>query len=538
MFAMVDGLGRTWARERHVMLERLAARAERSSGLEVWTTNLEYDLINLFGIERITELSFKFGKSYLCGAQWRGHKVRFRDTIRHLPISVETLGELIGLPKQHKRLFDKNRRPTEGELRQRCVRDAAITRGGAVKLHELYAEVGGVPKLTLASSAYHLWAKRFWRREVRRPLQEHWQAAFEAYYGGRTEPFSVGTFANVRACDAVSMFPWAMTCAPLPLPWGGFRRQGADASMDPNGFYRVTVRSDLPIPILPYRSEEGLVFPNGRWSGWYVGTELLAFAAAGGRVRVLEGFQFTELVRPFDRYIRAMFRRKARSQGARRLFYKLMLNALYGKFGQRGERVAALPLERFRALDNPPPSFRVWGGLALFTERHPPPPWGNNVWPAIVTARARIRLWNELERLLKRGDRALYCDTDGILFQGRTRYPAKSETPGDFESRGRFPAALIRAKKEYGLQLPSRHWQFYAKGVPYDEREGYLRDGVATFRRPLKMREAARTGERPNVWAVKRKIRHVNFDHRGRRPDGSLAPVQVDETHLQVRRKV
>lgn len=511
------------------MLERLGNRYP--DGIDVWCTNLEYDLLNLFGIERLHELALRFGKSYLVRAQWRKHKIHFRDTIRHVPVSVESLGELIGLEKVERDLFESGQTVSFERLLRRCLRDASITYQAARRLTELYQEMNTRPRLTLASSAYHIWAEQFWRREVRRPLDEHWEAAFEAYYGGRTEPFNVGTFERVRACDASSMFPWAMTAAPLPLPWGRHERTrpGAEA-LHETGFYRARIdASGLRLPVLPYRSTEGLVFPTGRWSGWYVGGELTRHAEAGGRFRVLEGFNFREHVRPFDGYIAEMFNRKKKSQGARRLFYKLLLNSLYGKFGQRGERVMAIPLEQFARLENQPIKYRIWAGLALFSETHQPPPWGNNVWPAIVTARARVRLHREMCRLLEHNAKPLYCDTDGILYQAaKSFHSAEAPAIGEFETRGIYRTALIRAKKEYALQAENGSWQFFVKGVPFAAREEYLRNGAAEFQRPVKLREASRSGERPNVWRLTRKTRHVNFDKRGRRPDGSLLPVQVD----------
>lgn len=529
LFGAVFSRGRIWARDRHVMLDKLSALAARLGGLEVWLTNMEYDLLNLFGIERIGELSLRFGKSYLVGAKWKGRKIDFRDTIRHVPVSVEKLGELIGKVKLEKGLFVPGRKITEKKLLRRCLRDAAITYQTARRLRTLYREVGGRPRLTLASSAYHIWKERYWKREIHRPNLEQWQAAFEAYYGGRTEPFSVGTFEHVRACDASSMFPWAMLQGDFPVPWGPFRRWVKGSPIEPNGFYRARVVSELPLPVLPYRSDHGLIFPNGSWSGWYVGSELECFKRAGGKVRILSGFAYAQSCRPFDGYIKTMFKRKNAAKGARRLFYKLLLNALYGKFGQRGERVVAMPLDKFEKLEYAPTSYRIFADFALFSEKRDPPPWGNNVWSAIVTARARERLWQEMARIERAGGKLLYCDTDGVLFQySRMLYPAKAVRPGDFESRGTFKTALIRGKKEYALQDKDGGWQFFAKGVPEIAREMYLTTGEAEFRRPTKLRESARSGEKPNVWRAVRKVRRVSFGARVR-SSGELTPIVVNE---------
>ena len=99
--------------------------------------------------------------------------------------------------------------------------------------------------------------------------------------------------------------------------------------------------------------------------------------------------------------------------------------------------------------------------------------------------------------------------------------------PGDFESRGRFKVALIRAKKEYALQDERGAWSFFAKGVPSAARERYLKTGEVEFDRPVKLREAARSGEKANVWRAVRKVRRVSFQGRTRTRDGGLAPIIV-----------
>ena len=518
--------GRYHARTANEFLERLSRMGEdaraRGRTLELWATNLEYDLCNTFGPERISEVALRFGRSALVGARWR--RIELRDTMRHVPASVAELGELVGLRKREGDLFSAKRSRNFRRYLTRCQRDASITYRFATLLREGYARFKMAPKMTLASTALAIWREGFWKRETVRPSPEIWSAAFEAYHGGRTQAFAAGTFPDVRAIDAASMFPWAMIARPLPLPWGLYRRVRRGARVYANGIYDVRVRSNVALPVLPVRTKAGTVYPNGEWRAWYVGEELLAAMERGVSVYVHQGFEFAEQCEPFKGYVAKMFALKQRARGVNRLLFKLLLNALYGKFGQRGRVVRAMPLAKFMELETAPLEWRAWNGLAIFSEEGTPPPWSNMVWPAFVTARARVRLLAEMERVRAAGGRVLYCDTDSAFFTGakRLRYPGKATRPGTFENRGTFRSLLLVGKKEYALQRGANVWDIHAKGVPYAERMRYLREGIAEFDRPTRLREAARGGLKPNVWRRVRKQRRVSLIEGASQRDGAL----------------
>lgn len=444
--------------------------------------------------------------------------------MRHVPASVAQLGEMVGAKKREASLFQRDKKSrTHARYLARCMRDATITYRAAKHFHASYKELGQRPRMTLASTALAIWRDKYWGREVRRPMQYVWEAALEAYHGGRTQAFAVGTFPKVQVADVSSMYPWAMVNAPLPLPWGMVRFVGRDADVRAAALYDVTVDSALSIPRLPVRTSEGTAFPNGRWRGWYVGEELLAFVRAGGRLRVNRGIEFLEQCEPFKGYVASMFRRKQASRGMSRTVYKLLLNSLYGKFGQQGRQVRCMELSEFMALEHAPHDWRYWNGLAIFSEDGPPPPWGNNVWAAFVTARARDRLASELERVTKLGGRVLYCDTDSIMYQGeRPTYPEKAARPGEFESRGRYRSLLIVGKKEYALESRKDIWHPQCKGVPEAERMLYLTTGSVTFQRPTRLRESARLGVTANVWREVPKVRKTDLRKKVSRTDGTL----------------
>lgn len=514
----------TYSREKAIEYVLTLGRDLKATGttLELWATNLEYDIVNLFGEGRLRELSLSFGKSYLVGASWPGHNVTFRDTVRHIPLSVKELGELVGIPKLEMKAGDK------GNERY-CVRDATITRRTAKYLDTLYAGFDLVPKQTLAASALAIWRVKYWKREVRLPSKEIVTQAKEAYHGGRTEAFAEGIHTDVKVLDVASMFPWAMVTGKFPLPWGPFRRVGKDADIHPNGLYYVILESGISNPQLPYRTPEGTVYPNGIFDAWYVGSEIQAAIESGAKVRVVRGYDFIEECIPFTAYVRDFYALKEEAKGPARLGFKLLLNALYGKFGQTGDKVVATTIEKFTKVRKPPLKFRVWNGLVIYTVKGSPPPWGNNVWPAIITARARVRLAQEMRRIREAGGTVLYCDTDSIIYKGADglSYPEKAANIGDFELRGQFAKILIAGKKEYGLWDHDGKCYLHAKGVPLSQREKYLLTGTAEYEKPNRLRESSRRGLQANVWQSVVKVRKVSFSQRVRKPDGTFEPITI-----------
>lgn len=525
LFAIVHGRYRRTFSGRNACQLYLAAlslsQRDKGKTLYVWCTNLEYDLVNLFGAD-IKGVSLTFGKSSLVGARWKEGKVIFRDTVRHIPSSVKELGLMVGLEK----LDDK------GRGKRYCIRDASITLQSALVIADTYKPFGISPKCTLPSTAYNIWLKNFWQKEVIETPEEIREAAKAAYYGGRTEPFAIGEFGPVTVIDAASMFPYAMR-QPFPLPWGDYERVTKGAEIKPYGVYKASIASYVDRPLLPVRSAYGIIYPNGRFTGWYIGEELLHFLSGrkGKReVKILGGYAFREQCEPFNGYVDTFFRLKQKSRGALRVMYKLLLNGLYGKFGQSGTRTVAMPLDRFMKMPNRPDDFRYFNGLALYQQTNKPPPWSNVVWSAFVTARARVRLNAQIERIEQRNGRTLYCDTDSIVYSGgRVSYPKLASNPGDFENRGRFPSILIVGKKEYGLRRDDGTWEVHVKGIPGQHRERYLRTGTATFSRPVRIRESSRRDIAANVWIDVTKERRVNYRDRQVLKDGTLLPIVINQ---------
>lgn len=543
MFAFVHANGQFNCESRDDALDYLLVLSvemkRKGFYVEAWATNLEYDLVNLFGPERIRKCKLIFGKSYMVGAEWKRKNTVFRDTVRHIPISVAEWGEIIGLKKVEGDLFNRKKKPTKQQLKRRCLRDAAITYRAGKYLHTFYGTFHIKPRMTLASTALSIWRERYWKREIAQVEEWIIDLARESYYGGRTEPFATGTHMKVQAIDAASMFPWAMVMDELPIPWGLYERIPSTSNPEfSSGFYQHSIlhakihANNVRIPLLPYRSNHGLVYPLGDWEGCYTGEELEYAASIGYEVTIISGIRFLETCEPFTGYVADIFNRKRITRGPLRMGYKYLLNSLYGKFAQRGDKIEVITIEQFLQLQNPPDEFRVWNGLVIYSRTDPPPIWGNCVWPAFITGRARIRLHQEMMAVLSQGGTPLYCDTDSVIFKMERPlpYPSKAETPGQFESRGVYQRIHIAGKKEYGLQDSKGEWDYAVKGIPSGVRADYLFTGKATYEKPIRIKESTRRGIPANRWVSITKQRHVSFKDRKVLSDGTLAPIVIGQS--------
>jgi len=90
-----------------------------------------------------------------------------------------------------------------------------------------------------------------------------------SYYGGRCEVF--GNLKDFESCYHFDFSGMYTNRLLEEYPYGDYSVSYSVRSIEPNSFYFVSVFSDMPLPILPYRdpSSGKLLFPNGFFSGLY-----------------------------------------------------------------------------------------------------------------------------------------------------------------------------------------------------------------------------------------------------------------------------
>lgn len=318
------------------------------------------------------------------------------------------------------------------------------------------------------------------RRKPTKPRQEvclgcgH-RYAREAYYGGRTEIFTMAGKCLLYL-DVNSHYPAAML---VPMPIGIAKyATGGDPARILEGAQgerwigiidcEVEIPSGTYLPPLPVRlairrnrnglhgetvkASDGkaakLVFPTGTFRGTWDTAELLLLAECGGRITKVHAQAWYPTRAVFADFIMRMFAYRKPVDGTApdpglSALAKLMMNALYGKWAQgelQTEFLTDVGDEEWSGGTSP-----VMDELGL-EERTTAKALEHSVpqMAVHVTAVARARLWKMMNAVLQLAElvgvpreRALYyCDTDSIIISAEVLKRARQlPQPKDAKDR-------------------------------------------------------------------------------------------------------
>ena len=158
----------------------------------------------------------------------------------------------------------------------------------------------------------------------------------QGYYGGITEVYKPSDN-NLYYYDVNSLYPYvalqdmpALSCSKI-----NYYDEPEDISNLFGFFYcNISTPLDSYIGILPVRTAKGLIFPLGKWDGWYFSEQLKFAKQQGYTIKVLKGYNFSREKDVFTKYIDKIYKIKSlpvnKSQKA---VSKSLLNNLLGRFG-------------------------------------------------------------------------------------------------------------------------------------------------------------------------------------------------------------
>lgn len=456
---------------------------ERQPEVFIYSLNIAYDLGNLFA-DRLDDLDAVMVGGRMIRATWHGKT--FVDVFNIWPMSVAKLGEAFNLAK-----LDTSNMATDKAY---VFRDVEIIREAMLFAWEFAAE-SGIDHLsaTLGGLCVKLW--KHWGGENSHDSNE---ISRQAMFGGRVELFKTrNETPDVAWVDINSLYPFVMQ---HDFP-GALEDYGT--RLAPHGIARV--KMSVPksaVTVLPYRNNEGRIFyPHGTFTGTWTLPEINAAVARGAKILKVEScFGTTELERPYGAFVARCYQMRLASKSpAEKLFYKLLMNNLYGRLGASGKIGRTVWQDGFNCNDGVP-----YGGKVLVSYHLPLSKETNWAHAAYVTAYGRLELLKYLE--LIGPERMIYCDTDSCIFDcpGRVLPFQIGTALGQMKLESwetgcePFAPKLYRAGKIYK-----------AKGIPVRLAKEFIETGKATFDLPFKFREAVRFYDAREVFNNETKTKRV-----------------------------
>lgn len=436
--------------------------------------NLNYDLFMTKAFRILPELGWELTRFYSrpsCSIfSWRkdGRTIQCVDNVNWFKGKLKSWGKIVGYPKLDIDHQDKN----DDRVSAYCHRDVEILYHLWVWWYRFSREHDfGAWGITLPSQAFLAYRHRFMTHKIYIHNDfnilklERW-----SYHGGRTECFQVGVFepGPFYKLDINSMYPWAMWTFKYPT---SLRGQGKGLSLKALRYYlskycviaKVSIWVDRPY--FPIYKDTRIVYPIGRFET-VLTTPELKIALDNGWIEeikeaawYMKGLIFRDYV---DYFYRLKDRYKREGNGVCYRLTKLMLNSLYGKFGQLAtdmEEVGVCDPGIFRVSRDYNAKIGRWAteyyiggkifrGVAGGEAYHSFP-----VIAAHVTANARIYLYKLIEAAGR--ENVYYCDTDSLIVNqtGYDRFEPfiRPHELGNFKIEAASNYLSIRAPKDYTL---------------------------------------------------------------------------------------
>lgn len=492
---------------------------KRVTGLNLVFHNADFDIKYISSIINWDSLIFSNSR-IVTGKTKNGSKIF--DTMNFVRASLEDLIKAFDLGKYgvEKLGFDR--------LEERCRMDAKATWLLFDYLQRFFIDTYGITiKPTLPSCALAVYRKNYFSSYWERDNDEMDIFEREAYHGGRTECYIRGEV-EYDSYDVNSMYPAVMREF-YPKPDSGYWEYNPTPAkvmrrLEESKLFIADVDMFIPdmlIPPLPVKRDK-LIFPCGDISGVYTSVEIKTAIEYGAVLKnVRKMLTYSQKEKYLERYADDMYerRKKAKETGNKPLseMYKLLMNSLYGKFGERrgqernfipvtidydvkeGERLVMMGDQWYKVIEKQEKKDTEHSFTAI---------------AAFVTAYARAKLFRAMKDTGE--SRVIYCDTDSIKVLKGTR-PGFEVNPlslGAFKYEGSGTARFYKPKmySDKMKGVPKRH-------ALLEETDSYIRVG---YEKVIKRKEAIIRGLEWNAFVKVEKVVQKEDDKRTWRGNRSV----------------
>lgn len=374
----------------------------------------------------------------------------FRDSFALLPSSLDYLSKSFKITHPKLPMPTKPYDEAKKEWATYCLTDCYALYDVLKDFNDIIIDIGGCVKSTIASTALATFRLKFQNMPFYTYF-EYNEVFRNAYYGGRSEVITL--LAPERNgpyyyYDVNSMYPSVMAdnIFPISRPQS-VRYTNLEQCTGKCGIMECDVYAPedlLDIPILPYHSEEmkKLIFPLGRWSGFYEFSLIEKAIKYGYEITPHRIWEF-EGEPVFHDFVNTLYDIRMKSEGAKQYIMKNLLNSAYGKYAERPERHELItdPNADITGLSMVDETFGYM--LRTYVRNSP------HHLPAIsirVTALAQLKLYSLIEQIQHLGGTIYYMDTDSIMTN--VRLPT-SMILGDIKLEYDWKRGVFLSQKSY-----------------------------------------------------------------------------------------
>ena len=301
-------------------------------------------------------------------------------------------------------------------------------------LNSLFPDFGNVLPGTVGSLAMRIFRMNLTRDIITSPRGLD---SFErkGYFGGLVGCRRIGFFKCVSGIDVNSMYPSVMVDRLYPTSYLGYWTYTYTSGV--LGVWECYIRYPLGYTgiLWIYDAKNRCLGNVNEVFLSILDSETLEYCLKSGYlVQVVRGYVYLETTFDMFGYMTRLYSMKNEG-GARRMTAKYVLNSTYGKFGQKHERtrIGSLSYEELceriksgvavQEYDFGTQQLYSWHDEALSTCTF-------CVVAMMVTSRARLKLYQAVQKIIDCGMEVIYYDTDSIHFRHIDDRPWDGEITG------------------------------------------------------------------------------------------------------------